>query len=456
MKNHKAVIGQIDISPAISNFSYTQKLNDMTVGTIILKQKELIELPPLNYAAEVRLSKTTGSADKIIFRGNVTSAAVKTGEIHLKVAAGIDLFHETLIQGMAVANTSGLEQIWSMMRGAGLGEERINIEGFSKGPKEPFEVVVPLTGLTLTHGISFSEFELTKDARILSVAQTIIKEEGAEILTEFASADVWLRLIVQASTLYDAEVEGLRKIDLFLSRLMSRVQLSVSRIGPHHSEWDRKGLLNRLTRADVVLVRGLTTRRRWLRRPFAGSTSILNINELSDIDFPPLTYELPTYLNEAFLAWRRSIHANHPLAAITALWDAIEFYSSQIKVVDDFTKAETRQIRRDAVQSIDPNDEARKNRVANVLNLLNQASLIQKFNLAMNEDGVNLADEETQILQKLRKTRNDFVHGKNVVIPTDAEMLLARTVVNRILVARVLRLSQQTRSVEPSPIFTKN
>jgi hypothetical protein len=168
----------------------------------------------------------------------------------------------------------------------------------------------------------------------------------------------------------------------------------------------------------------------------------MDVAKLPDIDFPPVAYELPPYLTEAFLAWQRSTHANHPLAAITALWDAIEFYSSQIKVVGDFTKGETRQIRKDAVQSLSEKDEAKKSRVADVLGMLNQASLIMKFDLAMKEDGVVLSEEETMVLKKLRETRNNFVHGKDVAVPTDAEMLLARTVVNRILVARVLRLNR--------------
>jgi len=182
-----------------------------------------------------------------------------------------------------------------------------------------------------------------------------------------------------------------------------------------------------------------------LRKPFEGNVPIIDVAKLPDIDFPPLAYELPLYLTEAFLAWQRSVHANHPIAAITALWDAIEFYSSQIKVKGDFTKAETRQLRKDALQSIQGLDEktkAKRSRVVDVLGKLNQASLIMKFDLAIKEDGVTLSEEEVKVLKSLRETRNNFTHGKEITIPTDAEMLLARTVVNRILVARVHRLTR--------------
>lgn len=442
MKDHTVTVGDVDITGAVADFSYTQQLNEMAVGSIKLKPEELLKLPPLNYASEIRLSKLVNSDEKILFRGNITSATPRSGEVSLGIAVGIDLFQETLIQGMAVAETGHLELVWSIVRGAGLGEERINIEGFKKAPIEPFEVIVPVGGIELSEDTTFAEFELTKDQKVAEIAQTTSKDKSAEVVTEFTQAGLWLRLIVRATTLYDAEAEGLKKIDVFLSRLTSRIQLSVSRIGDHHNAWDRNRLFGKPVRGDTVLVRGLTTRRRWLRRPFTGSAAVMDVAKISDVDFPPLAYDLPAYLTEAFLAWQRSIHANHPLAAITALWDAIEFYSSQIKVVSSFTKTETKRIRKDAIQSLGEEDEKKKSRVTDVLGMLNQASLIMKFDLAMKEDGVILADEETKVLKDLRETRNNFVHGNDVTIPTEAEMLLARTVVNRLLVARVLRLTR--------------
>lgn len=440
MKNHTVRVGNVDITQAVANFSFTQKLNDMTVGTIKLKPQELLKLSPLNYAAEVCISKSLQSGDTVVFRGNVTSVVSKSNEIDLGIATGIDFLQETLIQ-MAVADISHLELVWSLARGAGLGEERINIEGFQKGPIEPFELIVPIRGIKLSKDVSFSGFELTRDPKIVEIANTTSKDKSAEILTEFGQAGLWLRLIVQATTLYDAEVEGLRRIDVFLSRLMSRIQLSVSQLGEYQGDWSRNRLFGTPVRGDAVFVRGLTTKRRWLRKPFGGNASIIDVAQLPDIDFPPLAYELPLYLTEAFLAWQRSVHANHPLAAITAIWDAIEFYSSQIKVARSFTKAELGKIREDAVRSLDEED-TRKERVAGLLGKLNEASLNMKFDHAMKEDGVTLSDEEEKVLKTLRETRNNFVHGKEVTIPTDAEMLLARTAVNRVLVARVFRLTR--------------
>ena len=442
MKGYTVTIGNVDVTPAVADFSYTQQLNEMTVGSIKLKPEELLKLPSLNYASEIRLSKLVKSDNKTLFRGNITSATSKHAEINLGIAVGVDLLQETLIQGMAVAETGHLELVWSIVRGAGLGEERINIEGFKKGPIEPFEVIVPISGVELSEDTTFGGFELTEDPKVAEIAQTTTKDKSTEVVAAFAQAGLWLRLIVRATTLYEAEAEGLKNIDAFLSRLTSRIQLSINRLGDHHGTWDRSRLYSKPVRGDTVLVRGLTTRRRWLRRPFTGNAPVVDVAKISDIDFPPLAYDLPVYLTEAFLAWQRSIHANNPLAAITALWDAIEFYSSQIKVVGDFTTAETKQIRKDAIQSLGGDNEAKKSRVTDVLGMLNQASLIMKFDLAMKEDGVNLADEETKVLKDLRETRNNFVHGKDVTIPTDAEMLLARTVVNRILVARALRLTR--------------
>ncbi len=181
MKNYTVTVGNLDITKAVANFSFTQKLNAMTVGTIKLKPKELLELPPLNYAAEVCLSKSQESGNEILFRGNITSVAAKSNEIDIGIATGIDFLQETLVQ-MTVADISHLELVWSLARGAGLGEERINIEGFKKGPIEPFEVIVPISGIELSKDTSFSEFELTRDSRITEIAYTTSKDKTTEIV----------------------------------------------------------------------------------------------------------------------------------------------------------------------------------------------------------------------------------------------------------------------------------
>lgn len=442
MNNYTIFIGGVDITAAALHFTFTQRLNDMATGTIKLQREKLHELPPLNYAAEVCITRLRKPSGKVMFRGSITSATPTLSDISLELAAGIDVFEETIIQGMAVADVGNLEMLWSIVRGAGLGEERINIEGFTKGPMEPFEVIVPLDNLELSADIVFTNTEITKDPKIFEIASSTTKDKEFDVLSEFGQSGIWIRVIVRAKTLHDAENDGLRNIDIFLARLTSRIQLSVSRIGAYDSQWNRNNLFGKPVRGDVVLVRGLTTRRRWLRRPFSGNTPKLDLSQFKDLDYPSLTVALPEYLQEALLAWQRSNHANHPLASITAIWDAIEFYSSQIKVAGDFTKSEIRQIRKDAVKSIPQADDAKRNRVADVLGLLNQASLIMKFDLAMKEDGIVLSDEETAVLKNLRQTRNDFVHGNKITMPSDAEMLLARATVNRILVARIHRLAQ--------------
>ena len=80
MKNYTVTVGNVDITKAVANFSFTQKLNAMTVGTIKLEPKELLKLPPLNYAAEVCLSKSQESSDKLLFRGNVTRTCLVSYE----------------------------------------------------------------------------------------------------------------------------------------------------------------------------------------------------------------------------------------------------------------------------------------------------------------------------------------------------------------------------------------
>ncbi len=449
MKKYGFTVGGVDITEAMANFSLVEQLNEMSTGVLKLKPSTLLSLPALNYAVEVCVTRLQGSEPKVIFRGNIVSVTPKPQEIEVKLAAGIELFQETMIRAMAVADIGHLELLWTIVRGAGLDDDHINIEGFQKGPIEPFEVIVPIEGIELSQDLSFPGFELTTDPKIIETAKSTGTDKHEELLSDFSQSNIWLRLIVRAKMLHDAEDEALNKIDVFIARLTSRLQASGSRLDDYHGAWDRNQLFSLPVRGDAIFVRGLTTGRRWLRRPFESNTPVVDIAKIEDINFPPLAHNLPQYLVEALMAWHRSIRANHTLAAITATWDAIEFYSSQIKVDKGFTPSELKQICNDAVNSLAADDK-RRERIANLLGNLNDASLILKFNRAMEEDSVTLAQEELDILIKLRNTRNDFTHGKKVTMPSNADMLLARTVVNRVITARIYRLTQKAKNPNPT------
>ena len=80
-------------------------------------------------------------------------------------------------------------------------------------------------------------------------------------------------------------------------------------------------------------------------------------------------------------------------------------------------------------------------RVQDVLTVLNTPPLMVRLKVALEEDGVPYKEEELSVLQKIRRARNDLVHGRSREAPSEADLKYAVAVVNRMLLYRVTRLN---------------
>lgn len=61
--------------------------------------------------------------------------------------------------------------------------------------------------------------------------------------------------------------------------------------------------------------------------------------------------------------------------------------------------------------------------------------------LITEEDGVPYKEEELSVLQKVRRARNDLVHGRSREAPSEADLKYAVAVAKRMLLYRVTRLN---------------
>jgi hypothetical protein len=79
--------------------------------------------------------------------------------------------------------------------------------------------------------------------------------------------------------------------------------------------------------------------------------------------------------------------------------------------------------------------------------MLNEPPLMVRLRAALEEDGLPYKDEELSVLQKVRRARNDLVHGRSREAPSEADLKYAVAVINRMLLYRIARLN--TSTVEP-------
>lgn len=113
----------------------------------------------------------------------------------------------------------------------------------------------------------------------------------------------------------------------------------MSLLGGSPHAFRRHWTLSRVSLRDVVVVRGLSSNRRWLRAlrniPLKPQ---LAVGEIEGLEAPAFPSEVPMQVAVAISAWQRAVKADDPVEALVALWEAIEFYVSGTKSEQLFTK----------------------------------------------------------------------------------------------------------------------
>jgi hypothetical protein len=179
-----------------------------------------------------------------------------------------------------------------------------------------------------------------------------------------------------------------------------------------------------------------------------GPQPVLALEDIDDLKLPELPAELPIRMRGAARAWRRAAESSDSLETIVALWEAIEFYAADTKMEKAFTSSELKAVRSKALETI--GDGEKRDRIEQVVGMLNQPSLMMKLRRTLENDGVPYTVHEFQFLRDIRDKRNDMVHGNSTEAPSEAGVKYAMAIVNRMLVYRVARLnrtSSTTRSL---------
>jgi hypothetical protein len=189
-------------------------------------------------------------------------------------------------------------------------------------------------------------------------------------------------------------------------------------------------------RGAAVLVRGLLTRRRWLRNP----DQVLAKEEwkdtfLSGLFEPELRTGLSVGDRQALAALRSAIGQTDQLARVQSLWQAIEAYAGETRMEKMFSKRERKYL----AESIpDEFSDAQHARLTDVYRGLNNRPLMARLRWRLEEERVPVSVGEMELLDYLRRVRNAVTHGREPErMPGRDEIEHAISVVSRMLVFRV-------------------
>jgi hypothetical protein len=428
-----ATFGPIDVSSALIKLQATSALNATSTAKLLFDFSGVSEIP--DYFGELSVGVIYAGKASPVFTGSVTDAVPYGDGVHVD-AMGVVQLEEHITAQMVVGGVSAPEMIYVLARGSGIRPEKLRIDGLEDLPQEEFEVAVPVDDIAVSHPVVFAGVHyLPADYDAIGDFPVNDALRGA-----FASP-AYARVVIKATRILEAEQKGLEKIDISLAWLATQLRCGLAFLPIRGVvAFARRESLSRPARRGLVSVRGRSTGRRWIRDP---EMAIQERSVQLDASIRPLDDTIPglTLQDElALLALGRATREPDLLAQIHALWEAIEFYCSGVSVDPLFTTAQKELI----VKSLPELEPNQRRRALDVLGQLNSAPLVVRLRQAIQDDAVPLADGEISLLQRLRKLRNDVVHGRDSQLPAVEDVQYATSLVARLLVYRIARLSGES------------
>lgn len=424
--------GDTDVSYAARGATTRNAMNQLAEADVELDYS-LVAGQPVDYFAGMRIGVRESDAEHILFTGSVTEAIPAEGRAQLHAMT----FPQLTEQQTGVFATFGAvapELLYTFTRLGGVPEARLHVQGLDEAlPLETVEIVTPVKGVSVDRPFRVGDVRFVPATQIQTLITSFSHVPAAAEFTEAPACAVVLRV---AKLLLDAELAGLRDVDAALAWLTvrSRYGLAVMPDGSPQ-RFERGVAIARPSRGRMVIVRGLNSQRCWLRETTGPETR--NLIGLSDMDRSwtlPGADQLGTADRQATLACARAATAIDPLQRILALWEAIEFYVQGRKRPRAFAKSDIKRIRRSL-----PGDlpEPLAVRLDQLLGQINEPSLRMKLRAAIAADGVPITESEVALLNELRDSRNDAVHGRATVVPDPERIDHAVSVVARMLLHRL-------------------
>ncbi len=430
-RSYSIQFGEVEVGTAMRRSHMTRAMNKMPDAELTL---QLDRMPmPFDYFSGVTVTRRDGEQQTPQFSGSAVTGSVVGGGVTVE-ALGAPSMAERLTGHIVTRAVPDPEVVHLLARAGGLREEQIVIPELAGLPLETFEVLAPLEGVSIEKAVDFAGITiLPASAGTCGLATLDVSDE---LHDEFAASGYALALVTTTRCL-EAEERGLEAIDLALAWLTLRLRYGLVILPDERPlPFQRSESLARPTRRDMVMVRGLTTTRQWLRQPrsleIARTVDPTPDGLRMDGNMP----QLPLQERLAVLALARATQEPDELARVHALFEAIEFYAAGVKVKQLFPKASLKEIRNGLPASL---TAQQRGRIGDLLGGANAAPLRIRLVQALDEDGVPITADEVDLLWRLRQLRNDVVHGRKSELPVREDVEYATSIVARMLMYRTVK-----------------
>jgi hypothetical protein len=402
---------------------------------------EALKSAGASYAGEVRITATEAGRVDPLFTGLVDTVSLADGVACIELVGLHRDLETSLIGGLVVGNgTSKVEMIYSLVRQAGLPEERIKFDGWKPGPRETFIVATPVDALSVSGTRQVGGVEFSNVNPI-----TMNLSGDSPLIPEFEKATCWASATVDALTLVEAEDAGIARLSAALDEIRAFAYYSYPVLGGELQPFDWRRTQARPHLASVTYVGAVASSRRWLRdRVDASRLETLDLDQVSPPTSTEFAARLPTkrQLDRALTEWHLSVDASTEAARLAHLWRALECYVAGVKTSSGesarlFSKQELTAVT-ESMRSTKVWSEDQLARLDDLVGRLNDPPLLARIRATLDADQIGVVDAEFDALVATRSMRNDLEHGRSLTAAQHRALDLAGAVANRIIVEAVV------------------
>lgn len=431
-------IGATDVRPVMVRAKLHEAMSQLPQAEVDLRER-LAGGILIDYLAPVAIDVPSSRRSGPRFVGDVIAAVPDGQRISVEMSSMPELT-ESQVGLFATWNVPHIEHIHAMMRASGLGDERLNIQGLHELPLEVFEVVVPVNGMTVDERACMTGVTLVSPQTLTPALAKLT--DSPDLGGPFERSDCLAICHVTASLMFDAEHQALALIDRALDWLVVTL-----RYGTAHwpdgtpLRFERSTFRALPERGELAWVRGVVNGRQWIRGTGPVDTRPrLDLQPRHLDSQPPEGFSLQDH--QAVQALRRAASTSDPIQAVTAFWDAVEFYVAGTTGPRLFSDPTLKRLRKSVPGDLPAPLRAR---AIDAINRLNQLPLLTRLRAAVEVDGVPTDEDEWQLLQRLRRSRNALVHGASADAAAAAsDLKRAQALVARLLVYRAHRIRQES------------
>lgn len=443
--HQQIAIGSVDVSSASEDSRATTAVNELPHAEVTL-DINLLGSAPIDFWSAVTFDVIGDGVGQHLFAGAVQDASGRE-PLALDCEGAVELAEHNR-GSLVAAEVDTAELLMTIMRQIGLPEDTISLSGSEQHPRtqERFDVFVPVRGLAVVHPVKVGRITIAPvpDGQQPLDALNLTEEHVRPLADEYRNATAYAVASVTADALDTAEEQGYAAVETTMAWLVARQRYGFLRLPNGTTQtFSRTQALQNVRYGPVVLVRGETTRRQWLRWVHdAGRLTVTDLTDESEVMRPGLPEDLDLADERALRALMRAVNEPGLQQQVQALSEALEAYVAGVQVPELFSKAQRKELRELAPGWL---GAKQKDKFEKAINGINTPPFGVRLSERLDRDGVPLTDEERGLLfGTLRSARNDVAHGRVVKRPpTRDEVLRGISVVSRAL---LFSIAAQDRS----------